>query len=329
MVTATNCLGTGVAGRRWCDYTPDPERGELPAPRSRGHPERAEPVEHRAADRGGRELVQADVRPRVPGRRRCVPDTAVSGRLTASRPDGSAARWAAQHRVAEQHHRRFRQHARAARSSLATSLNFELPPEWLSDGQLHLQIDHLDIEGAQSTFPCIHCDNPGPAGPGPPSGPALVRFTRAAAADLADRRPYMAGTTQVMPRQLDFDMLSSWLRRAYPTADVQFTQTSLPPSPPAGDLRRRQRGLSRLRRAAAGQAARTRFYGLIPDNARSNFVGGCSTSAGSSVLERPARSSRTIHRRGTRTAATRTHTAPRDRSHVRPQAPGPLLRSGD
>ena len=125
----------------------------------------------------------------------------------------------------------------AVRSSLAASLNFELPPQWLSAGQLHLQLDHLDIEGVRSTFPCIDCDNPGPAGPGGPSGPALVTFhTVPPLRIVLVGVPYMAGTNTVVPRQLDFDMLGSWLRRAYPTADVQLTQTELAdpwPAPPA------------------------------------------------------------------------------------------------
>ena len=126
----------------------------------------------------------------------------------------------------------------SARASLATSLNFELPGEWLGAGELHLQLDHLTIEGAQSALSCIDCENPGiPGLPGQPlPGPATVRFHTVPPVRLwLVGVPYMNGITQVTPRQLDFDMLISWLRRAYPTADVQVTQASMAPlaSPPA------------------------------------------------------------------------------------------------
>ena len=91
--------------------------------------------------------------------------TAVSGTLTASRQDGSAPGGpesiASMNSITVDSANTFV----AVRSSLAASLNFELPLQWLSAGQLHLQLGHLDIEDVRSTFPCIDCENPGPAGP--------------------------------------------------------------------------------------------------------------------------------------------------------------------
>jgi hypothetical protein len=192
--------------------------------------------------------------------------TAVSGTLTASRQNGSApggpVAVPSMNSITVDSSNTFV----AVRSSLAASLNFELPQQWLSAGKLHLQLDHLDIEDVRSTFPCIDCENPGPAGPGGPFGPALVNFhTVPPLRIVLVGVPYMAGTSTVVPRQLDFDMLASWLRRAYPTAEVQLAQQSLATlaSPPA-DCNAVNALLSPLATMAAD--SRTRFYGLIPDN---------------------------------------------------------------
>ena len=58
----------------------------------------------------------------------------------------------------------------AARVLLGASLFFELPPEWLTPGKLHLELERLEIGGEQSTLPCNGCANfsfdfPGPFGP--------------------------------------------------------------------------------------------------------------------------------------------------------------------
>jgi hypothetical protein len=204
--------------------------------------------------------------------------TGVSGRLTASRPDGTLPGGPATIPSLNTITVEGSAALASVRSSLTSSLNFELPREWLAAGQLHLQLDHLTIEGARSTLPCIDCDNPGPQPlPGQPApGPALVRFETAPPVRVwIVGVPYLNGTTQVTPRQLDFDMLTSWLRRAYPTADVQVTQTSMAPlaSPPAS-CDAVNAVLGQWAAMLPAQDPRTRFYGLIPDDGR--FVGGCS-----------------------------------------------------
>jgi hypothetical protein len=279
-VTATNCLGTGAVGGKKVTYTPLPAATSfrmlgLEVTQAVQSPSTTTPLIAATANSFKRTFVRVYLQ--VSGAARV---TAVSGTLTASRQDGSApggpVAVPSMNSITVDSSNTFV----AVRSSLAASLNFELPQQWLSAGKLHLQLDHLDIEDVRSTFPCIDCENPGPAGPGGPFGPALVNFhTVPPLRIVLVGVPYMAGTSTVVPRQLDFDMLASWLRRAYPTAEVQLAQQSLATlaSPPA-DCNAVNALLSPLATMAAD--SRTRFYGLIPDNNKNNFVAGCSAIPG-------------------------------------------------
>ena len=280
IVTATNCLGTGVVGAREVIYTPVPPGTSfrllgLEVTQTVQSPSNTVPLIAAAANSFKRTFVRVYLG--VSGASRV---TAVSGTLTASRQDGSAPGGpesiASMNSITVDSANTFV----AVRSSLAASLNFELPLQWLSAGQLHLQLGHLDIEDVRSTFPCIDCENPGPAGPSGPTGPALVTFNTVPPVRIVlVGVPYMVGSNTVVPRQLDFNMLGSWLTRAYPTADVQLTRQNLATlaSPPAScdDVNALLRPLAAL----AGDA-RTRFYGLIPDNGGTNFVGGCADIGG-------------------------------------------------
>ena len=280
-VTATNCLGTGAAGGKEVTYTPLPPATSfrmlgLEVTQAVQSPSTTVPLIAATANSFKRTFVRVYLQ--VSGATRV---TAVSGTLTASRQDGSApggpVAVPSMNNITIDSSNSFM----AVRSSLAASLNFELPQQWLSAGKLHLQLDHLDIEGVRSTFPCNDCENPGPAGPGGPFGPALVNFhTVPPLRIVLVGVPYMAGTNTVVPRQLDFDMLASWLRRAYPTAEVQLAQRNLPTtlaSPPA-DCDAVNAQLRPL--AMMAPDSRTRFYGLISDNNKNNFVAGCSATPG-------------------------------------------------
>jgi hypothetical protein len=286
-VTATNCLGTGVVGTRDVTYDPLPPETSfrmfgLEVTQAVQTESNSVPLIAATANGFKRTFVRIYLGVTGPSR-----VMAVSGMLTASREDGSppggpvsvpSLNSITVGRVDS------RSVFVAVRSSLIASLNFELPREWLSAGRLHLQLDHLDIEGVRSAFPCIDCENPGPAGPGGPHGPALVTFhTVPPVRIVLVGVPYMVGsppfTTTVMPRQKDFDMLASWLRRAYPTAEVQLAQQNLTPlANPPPDCH----AVNALLRPLAMMAGdhRTRFYGLIPDNNNNNFVGGCSDTPG-------------------------------------------------
>jgi hypothetical protein len=288
IVTATNCLGTGAAGNREVTFTPIPSGTSfrlfgLEVTQAVQAESNSVPLIAANANTFKRTFVRIYLG--VTGASRVLE---VSGVLTASRQDGSAPGGPVS--VPSLNSITVvpvgsRSDFVTIRSSLAASLNFELPREWLSAGRLHLQLDHLDIDGVRSTFPCIDCENPGAAGPGGPHGPALVTFhTVPPVRIVLVGVPYVVGqppfNTIVMPRQLDFDMLASWLRRAYPTADVQLTQQNLTPPlaspPPNCDT------VNAFLRPLAMMAGdqRTRFYGLIPDNNNNNFVSGCSDTPG-------------------------------------------------
>jgi hypothetical protein len=280
IVTATNCLGTGASGVfdvAWEPLPPNTSFRLLGLEVTQGVQSASNtvPLIAAAASSFKRTLVRVYL-----GVAGVSLVRQVSGRLTASRPDGSLPGGPATIPSLNSITVDAAGTLETARASLETSLNFELPQAWLGAGRLHLQLDHLDIEGARSTFPCIGCDNPGlPVPPGPPS-PALVWFHTVPPLRIwLVGVPYMTGpTTTIMPRQFDFDMLVSWLRRTYPSADVQITQASMGSlaSPPTTctDV---NTALTQWAATMPGQDPTTRYYGLIPDNSTNNFVGGCSS----------------------------------------------------
>jgi hypothetical protein len=288
LVTATNCLGTGVSRQFVVRLLPVPSSAsfrllglevtqgvQLEVTQGVQTAENRVPLIAAAANSHKRTFVRVYLG--LSGASRI---SNVSGRLTASRPDGSLPGGPATVASLNSITVDSTTTRASARRSLDTSLNFELPREWLAAGQLHLQLDHLEIEGAQSGLPCIDCNNPGvdPLPGQPAQGPALVRFHTVPPLRVwLIGIPYMKGaSTQVMPRQLDFDMLASWLRRAYPTADVQITQTNLAAlaSPPAS-CHVVNAALANFVALLPAQPPQTRYYGLIPDNSKQNFVGAC------------------------------------------------------
>jgi hypothetical protein len=284
-VTATNCLGTGASGAVNVEWSPIPPSASfrllgIEVTQAVQTPSGTVPLVAAAANSFKRTFARVYLT--VNGTDRV---TDVSGRLTASRPDGSLPGGPATIPSLNTITVNSANTLASARASLDTSLNFELPREWLTAGQLHLQLDHLEIEGARSSLPCLDCDNPGVQGlPGqPPPGPPLAWFHTVPPLRIwLVGVPYMTGSGKlVSPRQRDFDMLASWLRRAYPSADVQITQASMAAlaSPPTkcDDV---NTALGQWAAMLPAQDPRTRFYALIPDNDKSNFVGGCSEIGG-------------------------------------------------
>jgi hypothetical protein len=173
------------------------------------------------------------------------------------------------------------------RSSLTDSLNFELPPEWLGAGRLHLEISKLRIEGRESPFACEGCINRGFF------GPRFVRFRRATPLHVwIVKAPYRLGGGVVARRQLggsplapitpsrfDIDMFKSWVRRAFPASDVRFTEASLLtrqlPYRDCHDVNSRLVPFA-LNAIFGGRAnGRTRFIGMVDDNDFNNFLGAC------------------------------------------------------
>ncbi|MGH8887451.1 MAG: hypothetical protein ACRDYX_20250 [Egibacteraceae bacterium] len=82
------------------------------------------------------------------------------------------------------------------------------------------------------------------------------------------------------PRALDFALLLSWLRRAYPVASVQATQivADLPHTPPlsCGQVNALLAGTRNLD-VATGADPRTHYLGLVYDAEATEFMQGCSS----------------------------------------------------
>jgi hypothetical protein len=277
IVTATNCLGTGVRGPLDITWNPIPAAARfrlLGLEVTQGVQSLTNPLPLIASTANGVKRTFARVYLGVAGVPRI---SSVSGMLTATRADGSLPGGPASIPSLNSITVDASGTLVSARSSLAAGLNFELPREWLAAGSLHLQLEHLEIEGTRSQLACDYCDNPA-AGPviGSPA-PPLVQFHT-----VPPLRIWLVGVpsrragTDIAPRQLDFDMLVSWLRRVYPSADVQITQANMGvlASPPTScdDV---NAALSDFVATLPTQDARTRYYGLIP-HVVGTFIVGCS-----------------------------------------------------
>jgi hypothetical protein len=295
-VTATNCAGTGVSANPIVVYNPLPPTAGF---------QQIAPVEVVQTVQGPFNPVPLVAGPN--GTKRTIarvflsatgvtdPIANVSGQLVATRPDGSQLggplRVDSLNTITVGANRSL---SDARRLGMNGSLNFELPSDWIGAGRLHLQLEHLKVEGEQSALPCQNCDNYG-------GQQATQTFHSVPPARIwLIGVPYtttFTGTTQTFqPRQKDFDFLASWLRRAYPTADVQITQSALPaisdqpsradnPDTPANehvdgfdcdDVNSR---LDQFVQTLSGQPAQTKYYGLVSD-ASGLFMRGCSNING-------------------------------------------------
>ncbi|HVY62517.1 MAG TPA: hypothetical protein VHF22_12730, partial [Planctomycetota bacterium] len=152
VVTATNCRGAGTKGEVDVTWNPIPPGASfrlLGLEVTQGIQSASNTVPLVAAT--GTSSKRTFVRVYL-GLSGATGVTHVSGTLTASRPDGSLPGGPPTIPSLNSITVDASTTLETARSSLATSLNFELPREWLTAGLLHLQLDHLDIEGARSTL---------------------------------------------------------------------------------------------------------------------------------------------------------------------------------
>jgi hypothetical protein len=157
----------------------------------------------------------------------------------------------------------------AQRRQAAKSLNFALPPDMATAGDLIILLSALT--DAASTQPLDFA---------PPGDLATVSFIDSPPLRLRlIGFPYDMGTPAVThtPRSLDFGLTFSWLQRAYPVALVLGSQTIVPANaaPPfgCGDINAKVAALRALD-MSAGADARTHYYGLVSDDGF--FMRGCS-----------------------------------------------------
>ncbi len=279
-VTARNCRGTGVSGAVSLAY--DPIRpgtafrqfGEIEVTQSIQNPHNGVPLVGAANSGGAVKRTFARVYLGLEGSMGALHD--VTGHLNAIRPGGSRPPGPGTIGSLNSIDVQRTATAESARSSLGASLLFELPPEWLGTGRLHLELDHLRIGGEQSSLPCNGCANFEFTFPAT-FGPAEVELRTSPPLRLmiVDAPYTLPGSpAAILPRQVDVDLLTSWLRRAYPTSDIQIRRGTLPVHTGAwADCNQVNATLQQW--AAPTWHRPQRFYALVADNGGANQIGGC------------------------------------------------------
>ena len=155
----------------------------------------------------------------------------------------------------------------AARSDAARSLNFVVPPTQTAEGPLRVTIASITDVSTGNTVSIGRERQP------------VVRFI--ASPPLRVRIlgiRYQQGTPPVafVPSSLDFDLLVSWLGRAYPVGQVISSRTvidatALPPFG-CGDINAQLAAIRALDMSAGGDPT-THYYGLVSDGGF--FMRGC------------------------------------------------------
>jgi hypothetical protein len=271
VVTATNCKGTGTSDQRRVLWTPLPpttrfhQIGPIEVTQSVQTPLNSVPLV--AGSAGGVKRTFARVYLQVEGGADSV--SHVTGTLTATRPDGSPAPGPL--RVSSINGPTFIPSASLEdpRSRLIDSLYFELPPEWLGEGRLHLQLEHIEIEDEQTAFPCDGCENSGPTGTLPGGiGPAFVNFHRIPPMRLVVvSMPWLpsGSNTPNIPSQVEIDNVVDFVKRMYPASEIQVSRATMPTQDPPATCHEMLDRISDWAGSQAAQDPRVRYYGLLED----------------------------------------------------------------
>jgi hypothetical protein len=158
---------------------------------------------------------------------------------------------------------------RAKREDVNLSLNFLLPALQTAPGSLQVQLAKVTqiSTGAELVI-------------GGAPGGVIVQFMQTPALRvriLGLRYSAPPSSTTYEPSALDYALIESWLRRAYPVADVVFSRavvTSNYAWPFDADQSNVQvAGIRRLDMASGGDA-RTHYFGLVADAGGANFMRG-------------------------------------------------------
>jgi hypothetical protein len=164
------------------------------------------------------------------------------------------------------------------RVSLASSLNFELPADWIVDGALHVQVA-LDVDGAPTSpvnIPCLGCANT--LGAGAPSFAHFLTMPTLRLRIIGLQYAFGTPPTLQAPRQVDFDLFESWVRRAYPAGAFEiFTSTVTARNPWPFDCNAANAQLSAQRAIDidAGQDPHTHYLALVITTG--GFIRGCAS----------------------------------------------------
>jgi hypothetical protein len=161
---------------------------------------------------------------------------------------------------------------RPKRENIERSLNFLLPPELAAAGPLFVNLSAAAEAASGSPLPCVNCGTKSTT-PSPvqlvDSPPLRVR--------IIGLRYNLNGAVHA-PRELDFNLIDSWLLRAYPAAQLIISRTVVPSSNAATFTCGTANGqIAAIRRQdiQGGADRRTHYYGLVSDTGF--FMRGCAS----------------------------------------------------
>lgn len=159
------------------------------------------------------------------------------------------------------------------RSSLEHSLNFLLPASAIGAGTTKLKLNRIVVAG----------DGDVPLVPDDPATMKEVVFTRSAVLRVRAiglRYKRQGGTESFTPDSIHFAYLRSFLLRAYPVAEIEWSQIVVDAdfgAPFTGSTATRanaQLAAIRSQEVSAGIDPRTHYYGLVDDNQGRDFLRG-------------------------------------------------------
>ena len=158
---------------------------------------------------------------------------------------------------------------RIKRETTDFSLNFRVPGDLLARGQLFARLVQLQDAASNVIVPCSNCDSNSSAIHLQNAAPLRVRVFGMS---------YVMNSTVRQPRARDFDLIRSWLRRAYPTVQVLMSEriVSANPTPKftCGAINAQLAAVRAIEVANNAVDARTHYYGLVDDGGF--FMRGCS-----------------------------------------------------
>lgn len=170
------------------------------------------------------------------------------------------------------------------RLDLALSLNFKLPPEAIKQGKLELQLNRVYSPGGPDLAD---------------AGMAIGKFEfepapvlRVRAIGLRYRSRFNPGEA-VSPDAIHFAYMKSYLLRAYPIAEINWSQIVIDATPGlkppfragASNIANGQLSMLRKLDLAAGTHARTHYYGLVDDDKGRNPMRGSAVLSQSNIFE--------------------------------------------
>lgn len=170
------------------------------------------------------------------------------------------------------------------RSTWTKSLNFQIPANFTADGTTQFTLVNLkDASPANHAINCVGCGAPTQAAffAEPPLRVRVIGLS------YQFTNPPGSATQTATPRAIDFALIQSWLTRAYPVAQVNFSQTTVPATnlAPPFDSGTVSCGKANTQIAAiraqdmANNAfdARTHYLGLVSD--QGDTMRGCAVSS--------------------------------------------------